>query len=188
MKFIITKEIQELIDCLGYFYKDKITGIEGVCDSVNVPLNGEPRLSLQPIDPNNLEIKTSYWVDFSNAKKLDKERAREPLAPLDYSIPLGAKVKDTLFGDVGFLISKNFCINGCVINLINKGLSKDKGEYVQISLHEERLEVIDTKKAESLKKKKSGLLGLFGSKKKEEEPAPKKRGGPNEKRISTYSK
>lgn len=75
-------KMKEHLDLLGYSAKDRITGFEGVVDSVCFDLYGCVQASLIPEhDKKDKEPKSGRWFDVSRLKVTDKKRVMEPVTP-----------------------------------------------------------------------------------------------------------
>jgi hypothetical protein len=71
-------EIEKHFEKLGFSGKDKVTGIEGVIDSICFDLYGCIQVSLRPPVAKDGDLKDGRWFDVSRIEVTGKKRVMEP--------------------------------------------------------------------------------------------------------------
>ena len=74
--------VQQHLDNLGKTGRDKVTGLEGVIDSLCFDLYGCIQYMIKPKAKENGELVNSYWIDVTRVEVINDERVM-PLPDYD---------------------------------------------------------------------------------------------------------
>lgn len=117
----------QVLDMLGYTYKDKITGFKGVASACTFDLYGNVQLTLQAPQENN-KLGDCYSFDVHRLDRQAVKRAMEVpaypdmLADMDM---LGYRFRDRVSGATGVGTQISFDLFGCTEFALHTGLDKD---------------------------------------------------------------
>lgn len=90
--YLRTLDNNELVACpqklkdraaelIGHRFRDKVSGLEGMCDAVSFLLNGTEQVALQPpVKKKATELPMRYYVDSNHVEILDAKPAKDPIA------------------------------------------------------------------------------------------------------------
>lgn len=90
--------MEKFLETLGYKYRDKVTGYDGVAESVSVDLYGCVQIALRPPSvekDGKRDINEGRWFDHSRLERLDSPRVMEPVTPSEPR-PTGPADKSTM--------------------------------------------------------------------------------------------
>lgn len=74
--------MDKFLAMLGYKYRDKVTGYEGVAESLSVDLYGCVQIALRPgasTKDGEMKVPEGRWFDWSRIVQLGDQRVMEPV-------------------------------------------------------------------------------------------------------------
>lgn len=114
---------------LGFFVKDKVTGVVGVAENRATFLFGCDRYCVQPQMKEDGTIPGSLMIDEPQLEVLkDKERVMTPERTPVQVITLGQLVEDPVRGMTGAATGRAVYLNGCSRILVDPKVTTEKHE------------------------------------------------------------